>query len=82
MNWGEVFGLLVTVTGWTFDYIEESMTLPRLAELSAYWSDFPPLHLMVRAYLGIESKAKPKPDEDDQAKAEFFALFQNGALHG
>lgn len=37
-------------------------------DLFEYWADYPPLHLMVRAYLGYESKtAKPSDFEQMQA---------------
>lgn len=80
MNFGEVVAFLVTVTGWTYDYIEESMTLPRFHELADYWQGNPPLHLMVKSYLGIETKSKPKPEVEEAAKAEFFGLFSGGVL--
>lgn len=37
------------------------MDLPRLLALQAYWADHPPLHLMVKAYLGIKPKEKEEP---------------------
>jgi len=33
---------------------------PEVADLLAYWSQNPPLHLMVKAYLGF----KPKRDDE------------------
>lgn len=38
------------------------MTLPRLDALMGYYEDHPPVHLMVAAYLGIRSKARPRAD--------------------
>lgn len=29
--------------------------------MNAYWEDNPPVHLMVKAYLGIKSKSKEEP---------------------
>lgn len=58
MNWGEVYAHLITVTGWTWEYIDENMTLPRLAGLSAYWESHPPTHIIAAAYAGIEPKEK------------------------
>ena len=49
MEWGELYGLLVTATGMTWEYIDESMTLPRMADLTAHWSKSPPTHLLVKA---------------------------------
>ncbi|HVI09581.1 MAG TPA: hypothetical protein VND65_14930 [Candidatus Binatia bacterium] len=30
--------------------------MSRIAELFDYWRDYPPVHVMMRAYLGIESR--------------------------
>jgi len=34
------------------------MTVPRMEELTRYWNDNPPLHVMVAAYLGIGTAKK------------------------
>jgi hypothetical protein len=47
------------------------MDLPRLAFLNKYWADYPPLHIMVAAYLGIGPTAKTK----EQDFAEVMAIF-------
>ena len=46
----------------------DHLTLPRYLALSRYWSDHPPIHLMVAAYLGI----KPRPKQSETDAAEFF----------
>jgi len=43
---------------WTFEYIDEQMTLPRLAALSAYWQHSPPVHISIASYLGIKPVAR------------------------
>ena len=50
------------MTGWTWEYIDENMTLPRLYEMSEYWAEHPPLHLLVAAVVG----AKPKKQETQE----------------
>lgn len=40
-----MYALLVTATGWTWEYVDEYMTLPRFRELTDYWLRFPPPHL-------------------------------------
>ena len=40
------------MTGWSFEYIDDRMTIPRLEELIGYWSEFPPAHLCANAELG------------------------------
>lgn len=56
--------MLIARTGWTWEYIDEHMTIARLAEMTAFWKKNPPVDLMVAAYLGIENKPAPKPDEN------------------
>jgi hypothetical protein len=43
---------MVTVTGWPIEYIEE-MCFGQAVELFQYWAKYPPVHLMIRSYLGI-----------------------------
>ncbi|MEW6563317.1 MAG: hypothetical protein AB1400_08830 [Pseudomonadota bacterium] len=41
------------------------MTIPRLKEMTAYWRQNPPLHLMVAAYFGAgESPPKENKQQD------------------
>jgi hypothetical protein len=35
--------------------------MSRIVEIFDYWRDYPPLHIMVRSYLGIESQGPPDP---------------------
>lgn len=78
---------MVTATGWTYEYIDEHIDLPRLEALTRHWARRPPVHVGV-AYLceahGIEWKAGPDParskpvDERERfeaARAQTAALF-------
>lgn len=49
---------MITVTGWTFEYIDDHMTVPRLRALSEYWEHSPPVHVLVAAYMGVGKKDK------------------------
>jgi hypothetical protein len=60
--------------GWTWDYCEDTLTVPRLEALHTEWRKNPPLVLMIKAFLGIkdapENKLKPpafldKPDFEE-----------------
>ncbi len=51
------------MTGWTWDYVEGNMTMPRLKALHEEWQRHPPLPLMVAAYLGIKPKEEGTADE-------------------
>jgi len=51
---------VISLTGWTWEYIGQQMTLPRLYEMQCYWEQHPPVGDLVAAYLGYEVKAKGK----------------------
>ena len=69
MNWGDLYAHLIACTGWTWDYIENQMDIPRLASMNAYWAKHPPLHVMVQWFMGIEEKSVVDDlmgDDDDE----------------
>ncbi len=41
------------------------MDLPRLAALSKYWSEWPPVHVVAAAYVGWGSSKKSSQDQGD-----------------
>jgi hypothetical protein len=53
------------LSGWTWDYVEETVTVERMMAMYDEWRINPPLTLMVKAYLGIkgESPAAEQPFE-------------------
>lgn len=42
--------------GWSWEYIDDFMTIPRLLEMTEYWEKYPPLHVMVAQYFEIGGK--------------------------
>lgn len=40
-----IYGMLITATGWTWEYIDENMDFFRLHELMEYWKEFPLPHV-------------------------------------
>ena len=54
--------MIATTTGWTWDYIGQNLTLPRVYALMEYWRKHPPTHILVAAYLGVKSDS---PADDD-----------------
>jgi hypothetical protein len=56
---------VISLTGWTWEYVGRQMTLPRLYEMQRYWERHPPVGDLVAAYLGYkapvgrESEAHP-----------------------
>jgi hypothetical protein len=53
-----VYPYLITATGWTWEYIDDHMTLPRWNHLAEYWSQYPPTNILVGAALG--NKTPPR----------------------
>jgi hypothetical protein len=48
----------MTITGWSWEYIDDYMTLPRLYGMMDYWKDHPPLHIVLAAFVGIKPSKK------------------------
>lgn len=67
MEWGELIAHVCHCTGWTWDYVVEHIDIPRLTHLKDYWSQFPPLAIIVAHYLGA---AKPKETKSPDQQAE------------
>ena len=57
-DWGYIYAHLSACMGWTYDYIDNSMTLSRLEEYRHYMEKHPPTHQLVAAYLGYEHQEK------------------------
>lgn len=66
----------MTITGWSWEYIDEYMTLPRLHAMTEYWTQHPPVHILLGALLGIKSSTRdtsPNSNEAEKIMAEFAA---------
>jgi hypothetical protein len=57
-----VFGRVVTVTGWTWEYVRDEFDLTGLRRMYRYWSEHPPVHELVGGYMGVgvAKKARAK----------------------
>ena len=49
-----MYCFLISQTGWTWEYIDAHMDIPRLLAMNRHWRQHPPLQAMVQAYLGIK----------------------------
>lgn len=61
----------MTITGWSWEYIDEYMTLPRLYGMMEYWQEHPPVHILMAAKLGLKSRRsrrKSSPKNEDMEK--------------
>ncbi len=55
--------------GWTYEYIDDYLTIPRVLEINAYHKKNPPIHVMIANYLGIQG-----PKEADQNGLTLFDI--------
>jgi hypothetical protein len=67
--------------GWTWEYVDEHMTLPRLAAIVKYHNTNPPLHWMAARYLGYgasaeKTTAKSELDEDGLSLFDHFPVMR------
>lgn len=74
-----MYARLAQATGWTWEYIGQNMTLPRLYAFTKMWADTPPLAESVAALafgFGVLKKRTPAlaegSPEHEQALAEFI----------
>lgn len=70
--------MLITCTGWTWQYIDEHVTLPQVIALQATWRVFPPAALSLRrigAALGLkfDEADKPRARTAEEAMREAMA---------
>jgi hypothetical protein len=74
VDWDALYAhLLACFPGWTWEYIDEQMTIPRLEAITAYQREFPPQHVLIAAYLGAGKKAKTSEfTEDGQSVFDVF----------
>lgn len=56
--------------GWTWEYIDNHMTIPRLLHINKYQQDNPPIHAMIASYFGDGKKS-----ETNESGESLFDLF-------
>lgn len=66
-----MYAYLAIATGWTWEYIGEFMTLPRLFAMYAEWAKYPPVHVSMAAFAGTAKK--PEAIADERAKTSWMA---------
>jgi hypothetical protein len=50
-------------TGWTWDYVENRVTMFHVRALSRYWRQHPPMHLLLAADVGYKAPAAVAPTQ-------------------
>ena len=64
MTWEEIYALYCVETGWTWDYVDEELTMPRADGFIKLWKHMPPLRATLMAIgvgLGMEAPKDDKP---------------------
>ncbi len=73
LDWFNLYAHVIASTGWRWADVDE-LTVPRYEALARYWSDHPPVHMLVQrladAYLEPSADASPSqfsPQFEDDA---------------
>ncbi len=72
--------MIIDRTGWSWEYIDDHMDIPRLLKMNKFWRENPPLREMVQAYLGI--KIEPVKDAGQQSEQDAEAFIRDFASIG
>jgi hypothetical protein len=71
LSWGDLYGLIITATGWTPRQVDAT-PWPDVLDLLSYWRHHPPIHILAHGFLGGGSKGS-KGDAIDNATPEQLA---------
>ena len=63
-------------TGMTWSQVRDELDFPAVAAYKEYWREYPPVHVLARAYTEYKPPPKPLPVED-QAQS-LMALIDGG----
>jgi len=74
IDWAKLYGLIITATGWRVCDVDE-ITLHDWARLNGYWLENPPVHLMLKSFLGVKKRSKgDAPANRTLSEADITAL--------
>jgi hypothetical protein len=65
-SWDRHYAELINLTGWTWEYIDACMTLPRLYAMHESWQTIPPPAIQlarIATFLGIAPKEEVEPEQ-------------------
>jgi hypothetical protein len=57
LNWGALYTKIATCFGWTWEYIDEFVTVPRLKRWRSTGGVHPPLQELFAAFVGYKAPA-------------------------
>ena len=70
-----MYASVAAATGWTWEYIGQCLTLPRLRALDEHWRKYPPVHITLALFAGVTTKAKASMPQDDAANDAAVASY-------
>ena len=69
------------MTGWTWDYVEWNIDLPRLTALNHQWQILPPIALQmarITGYLGFKNNVPQGSEENNQEIESLLGTMPSG----
>ena len=72
-----MYARVACATGWTWEYIGQCLTLPRLYALYDHWNEYPPVHESVAVALGLKTGAAATAPAAAPAKIDNAAITRN-----
>lgn len=64
--------------GWTVEHVEQTLDGPRLLQLTGYLARNPPVHLLLKWFMGIETEDLQRsslPQSEDERRQSFVDAF-------
>lgn len=73
--------MITCFPGWTYEYIDDHVDIPRLRAINSYQRQHPPVHILVAAFMGVKGDAAAQPaSQDVGALAESSPFIPNQYL--
>ena len=76
-DWDSIICHVIAATGMSWQTVLDEIDLPRLEALNRYWKDFPPVHVMVRRAMKIESTPQSEANDDEEMTGFMSAFPQH-----
>ncbi|MCL2658775.1 MAG: hypothetical protein FWD62_15470 [Betaproteobacteria bacterium] len=64
-----MYAHVITVTGWRWSDLD-AMTLPQVQALLNYWRESPPIHVLLKHFMGV--KNEPRDEAEEALEAEQY----------
>lgn len=76
MSWDELYALFCVETGWTWEYVDEEMTVPRSQGFINLWKITPPLRATLRGIAIFLGAGDPAPAAPKKSKPDLGAYLE------